>query len=219
MTEVTEQVTETAGEEVTEQAPVTPPAEPARAGGNVRTRVIGAVVAMALAAAGTAAVLEWRQASALQQEKDVRIEVAAAANRFGTALLSYDHRNLQAARDRVLGLAGADFAKTYDEAFTGGLEGVITKLNASAVATCREVYVGEVDEGTASAIVVCDALVTSDSGTRRMLDTYLKESLSLKKGRWLVDEVSAIGGDEVMTDKNGQVVPSATASPGTGDGQ
>jgi Mce-associated membrane protein len=172
-------------------------------------RLVGAVVAMALAAACTTAVLQWRQAAALAEEKASRRAVATAAASFGRALLSYDYRDLQAARDRVLALAGEDFAKTYDEAFTGGLEGVIAKLHASAVATARDVYVAEIDGSRAKAVAVFDSQVTSDTGTRRMLGTYLEMKLVESRGNWVVDEVNAVGAtSETITRPDGTVVPS-----------
>jgi Mce-associated membrane protein len=176
-------------------------------------RAAGAVVAAVLAAAVTTAVLQWREGSALAAERADRVAVATTAGEFGKALLSYDHADLQAARDRVLALAGEDFAKTYDEAFTGGLEGVITQLKASATASVRDVYVGDVDEGRAKAVAVFDSQVHSDSGTRRVLGSYLEMKLVRAKGRWVVDEVTAIGAaDETTTNPDGTPRPSATST-------
>ncbi|GAA0412555.1 hypothetical protein Acor_16680 [Acrocarpospora corrugata] len=197
--------------------------EPARAGSGrklgavTRRRIVAAVVAAALAGAGAAVVMLWREAGVLEEERSARQAVALAASSFGEALLGYDYANLQAARDGVLSRAGDDFAKTYDEAFTGGLEGVITQLKARAVATCRDAYVGEVGDGRAKVIVVCDAQVTSSAGTRRMLGTYLEEKLIWSGGRWLVDEVNAIGAsDETLTDPDGR--PRAEPSPSASGG-
>ncbi|MCT9930495.1 hypothetical protein N5079_09730 [Planotetraspora sp. A-T 1434] len=192
--------------------------ETSRTATSWRARAIGALTALALAGAVTAGVLEWRRAGALQEEGTTRREVATAASAFGRALLSYDHADLQVARDRVLGLAGEDFAKTYDEAFTGGLEGVISKLRATAVASVRDVYVGEIDGSRARAIAVFDSQVTSDTGTRRMLGTYLEMKLVRSRGRWLVDDVNAVGAaSETLTKPDGTVVPSGPgASPEQG---
>ncbi|WP_442778638.1 hypothetical protein, partial [Actinomadura sp. WAC 06369] len=177
---------------------------------------VGLLLVAAVATAG----LQWYRADRAAQEEAARQAVERQAGEFGQALLSYDHEHLQDARNRVLSLASEDFAKTYDVAFTGGLEGVITKLKADASATVRAVYLGDVDESTARAIVVMDSEVRSSAGTRRVLGSHLDMRLVRKDGTWRVTEVTSIGAaQETMTDPDGRqqggeaVVPTPGASP------
>lgn len=177
-------------------------------------------VVVLLVAALVTAGLQWYRADQAAQEEAARRAVERQAGEFGQALLSYDHEHLQDARNRVLSLASEDFAKTYDVAFTGGLEGVITKLKADASATVRAVYLGDVDESTARAIVVMDSEVRSSAGTRRVLGSHLDMRLVRKDGEWRVTEVTSIGAaQETMTDPEGRqqggggVVPTPGASP------
>lgn len=178
-----------------------------------------AVTMVVLIASVVTAGLQWHRAEAAADRESDRRNVAERAEQFGQALLSYDHKNLQAARNRVLGMSSDDFAKTYDVAFTGGLESVITKLKADATATPRTVYVNELDEGNAKVVVVMDSEVHSTAGTRRVLGSYLDMKLTKSRGQWKVTEVNSIGSaNESMTDPNGEQTgptpsPSSTPSP------
>ncbi|MFD0683197.1 hypothetical protein [Actinomadura fibrosa] len=173
-----------------------------------------ATVAVLLLGSAVTAGLQWHQADQASRRDAERRAIKASAADFGQALLSYDHTKLQAARNRVLALASDDFAKTYDEAFTGGLEGVITKLKADATATVRTVYLGDVGSGTARAVVVMDSEVRSTAGTRRVLGSYLDMRLARHGKKWQVIDVTSIGAaNESMVDPQGRQQPSPTATP------
>jgi Mce-associated membrane protein len=166
---------------------------------------IKVIVVVILIGAIVTAGLQWYRADKADTRQQDRRQVGDSAGRFGQALLSYDHTRLQAARNKVLSLSSNDFAKTYDQAFTGGLEGIITKLKADATATVRTVYVGDVDGGNASAVVVMDSEVHSTAGTRSVLGSYLDMKLTRSHGEWKVTEVTSIGAaNESMTDPNGK---------------
>ncbi|MDN3351311.1 hypothetical protein [Actinomadura sp. DC4] len=179
------------------------------------TRVMVLVV---LAAAVTTALLQWRQAGRLSAREDTRRQVSTRAGEFGQALLSYDHSDPDAARKRVLGMTTDDFGRTYDVAFTDGLQGIITKLKADAKATVRTVYVGDVGGDDAKAVVVMDSEVKSTAGTRRVLGSYLEMELVRQHGQWRVKSVNSIGAiNESLTKPDGTTVtpgPTATSDPG-----
>lgn len=181
-----------------------------------RTPWLGrALVMLVLIASVVTAGLQWHRAEAAADRENDRKSVAARAEEFGQALLSYDHADLQAARHRVLAMSSDDFAKTYDVAFTGGLESVITKLKADATATARTVYVNDIDGDNARAVVVMDSEVHSTAGTRRVLGSYLDMKLARHRGQWKVTEVNSVGAaNESMTDPDGkQTKPSPSPSP------
>ncbi|MEU5876069.1 hypothetical protein [Spirillospora sp. NPDC047279] len=176
-----------------------------------------ATVVVVLIGSIVTAGLQWREADRADRQEAEHKRIKASASEFGQALLSYDHTKLQAARDRVLALASDDFAKTYDEAFTGGLEGVITKLKADATATVRAVYLGEVTEGTAKAVVVMDSEVRSSAGTRRVIGSFLDMRLERRGDRWQVSNVTSVGSaNESMVDPQGRQQPSPSAEPSSG---
>ncbi|HEX2313399.1 MAG TPA: hypothetical protein VHJ17_06705 [Thermomonospora sp.] len=175
-------------------------------------RLVRGLVLVALAASVVTAVLQWHRADTLSGEDGERNRVRERAAAFGVALLSYDHDDLKTARAKVLSMASDDFAKTYDVAFTGGLEGVIGKLKADATASVRAVYLNDMDATTAKAIVVLDSEVRSSAGVRRVLGSYLEMQLVRKGDDWKVTEVSSVGtANETMTDPKG--TPSATPTP------
>jgi Mce-associated membrane protein len=167
------------------------------------------VLAAALVLVSGVALVEWRQQHDLAAERATRIEVAARSSEFGEALLSYDFHQPQQAKQRVLRLTTGDFARYYTNAFdNGGLGGVITNLQATATATVRAVYVGDVNGNLASSIVVVDSEITSKAGVRKVTGSHLEANLIRTDGRWLISEVTSIGAtDETMTGPDGKPVP------------
>ncbi|GAA3559297.1 hypothetical protein GCM10022419_044840 [Nonomuraea rosea] len=165
-----------------------------------RARVLGALAAMLVTAIAATAVLQWvsaaqaQDASArLESERALRLEVSGAAGAFSKALLSYDYQNLQATRSTLAAQATGDFLGTYDAAFGGAMAQVIVKLKATSQATVREVYLADVDEATAHAIVVVDQQVNTSEAIRSVKDSHLKISLVKEKGTWKVHDVTVLG--------------------------
>ncbi|GAB2828046.1 hypothetical protein GCM10022221_27960 [Actinocorallia aurea] len=166
------------------------------------------VVVAALALGGW----QWRHAADLEGREQAREEISSVAGRFGSALLSYEHGDLTAARERVLALATPDFGKTYETAFTQTLQSTILELQADATASVRVVYVSGGADGSAQAVVVMDSEVKSTAGTRNVTGSYLQMDLVELKGAWKVSAVNSIGAiNESLADPSG-AAPSAEAS-------
>ncbi|MFG1702006.1 hypothetical protein ACFLIM_02330 [Nonomuraea sp. M3C6] len=189
-------------EEPTAASATSDGAEPAGTGGGrfTRARVVGALAAMLVAAIAATAVLQWisaaqaEDASAkLTAERSLRLEVSGAASAFSKALLSYDYQDLQSTRSTLAAQATGDFLGTYDAAFGGAMAQVIVKLKATSQATVREVYLADVDEATAHAIVVVDQQVNTSEAIRSVKDSHLKISLVKEKGVWKVHDVTVLG--------------------------
>ncbi|MEW1841404.1 hypothetical protein AB0392_25980 [Nonomuraea angiospora] len=172
-----------------------------KGGGRVtRARVLGTLAAMLVAALAATAVLQWISASQaedararLESERALRLEVSGAASAFSKALLSYDYQNLQSTRSTLSAQATGDFLATYDAAFGGAMAQVIVKLKATSQATVREVYLADVDEATAHAIVVVDQQVNTSEAIRSVKDSHLKISLVKEKGTWKIHDVTVLG--------------------------
>ncbi|MEV4572153.1 hypothetical protein AB0K16_02755 [Nonomuraea jabiensis] len=172
-----------------------------KGGGRVtRARVLGTLAAMLVAALAATAVLQWISASQaeaararLESERALRLEVSGAATAFSKALLSYDYQNLQSTRSTLAAQATGDFLATYDAAFGGAMAQVIVKLKATSQATVREVYLADVDEATAHAIVVVDQQVNTSEAIRSVKDSHLKISLVKEKGTWKIHDVTVLG--------------------------
>jgi Mce-associated membrane protein len=192
-TEVSEAQTGTDGPE----AP--PPAaggEPA--GGRRRlTLVTVAAVVFALLAVGLAFVavsLERElsdERSGRTAQADDRRQVEQVAGRFSEALLTYDHEDLEGARQRVLELSTGRFRSEYESAFAGLVE-MIETTEARARATVRDVFVAGPEGDTARAVTVVDSAVEGVAGPRRVLDTYIRLDLVKRDGEWLVDGVTSL---------------------------
>ncbi|MEO3867278.1 hypothetical protein ABGB18_00450 [Nonomuraea sp. B12E4] len=194
--------TETAPAETTGSTPAEAigASSPGRGGRFTRARAMGALVAMLVVALAATAVLQWISAARaedararLASERALRLEVSGAASAFSTALLGYDYRDLQTTRSTLAAQATGDFLSTYDEAFGGAMAQVIVKLKATARATVREVYLAEVDEATARAIVVVDQQVNTSEAIRSVKDSHLKVSMVKEKGAWKVHDVTVLG--------------------------
>ncbi|MEU4510245.1 hypothetical protein AB0G05_12160 [Nonomuraea wenchangensis] len=166
----------------------------------VRAKLAGAMAAMLVVALAATAGLQWFAAAradeartALEAERALRLEVSGAASAFSTSLLSYDYRDLQSTRSTLSTQATGDFLTTYDTAFGGAMAQVIVKLKAVAQATVREVYLADVDEATAHAIVVVDQQVNTSEAIRSVKDSHLKIALVKEKGIWKVRDVTVLG--------------------------
>ncbi|WP_433442257.1 hypothetical protein [Nonomuraea sp. CA-141351] len=165
-----------------------------------RARILGTLAAMLVAALAATAVLQWISATQaedarakLETERALRLEVSGAASAFSKALLSYDYQNLQTTRSTLAAQATGDFLATYDAAFGGAMAQVIVKLKAVSQATVREVYLADVDEATAHAIVVVDQQVNTSEAIRSVKDSHLKISLVKEKGSWKIHDVTVLG--------------------------
>ncbi|MEU6710992.1 hypothetical protein ABZ897_05870 [Nonomuraea sp. NPDC046802] len=167
---------------------------------SARVRVMGALAAMLVTALAATAVLQWISAAQaqdagakLESERALRLEVSGAATAFSKALLSYDYQDLQTTRSTLAAQATGDFLATYDTAFGGAMAQVIVKLKATSQATVREVYLADVDEATAHAIVVVDQQVNTSEAIRSVKDSHLKISIVKEKGTWKVHDVTVLG--------------------------
>jgi len=177
------------------------PAPPAPRGRRAALVVaIGLAVAFAIAASVLAVLLA-------QDDDGGRDALRAAAGEFGEALVTYDHADPEAHRDAVLARSTGSFRTEYDDAFDQGLGKLITELQATSQGFVKDVYLTEVEEGQALAIVVMDVESDGSGGPRTVYDVYVRLTMIQVDGRWLVDDVTDLSfgsgaglGDGVTTD-------------------
>lgn len=160
------------------------------------------VASVALAA--LAAVLATR----LEAERAGHRDVEQVAGQFAEALLTYDFNNLEAAKRRVLSLSTGKFRKEYEQAFAGGLDVLLQETKATSTGTVTDVFVGSIEDGSATAIAVANAVAEGTAGTKRTVASYIQLDLVRVGGRWRVDGVTNLnfGRDA------GQVPPAATTT-------
>jgi hypothetical protein len=121
--------------------------------------------------------------------------VREAAGTFGEALVTYDYHDPEAHRDKVLGLATGSFREEYEKAFDTGLAKVITKVEAVSKGYAKDIYVSELGDADAQAIVVLDVEVDGVAGPRTQRDLYVRLSFVEVDGEWKVDQVTDLNFD------------------------
>jgi hypothetical protein len=170
---------------------------PGRASG--ARRLLPVALAVLLVAAVVIALLAFREASDQRDRADrlaaidtAERDVAAVAGAFGEALLTYDRADLASARAQIAATATESFLDTYDETFLA-LEPVISELQAVGVGQADTVYVSEVGDDSAKAVVVLDQRVESTAGTREVTGVYLQVDLVREEGEWRVLLATRIG--------------------------
>ena len=152
--------------------------------GVVAAGVVVLLVLGGMRLAASSAALERRQA------------VADAAATFATTLLSYDHAALDTTREQVSALVTDDFRPGVEDTLDE-LGADITELEATSTATIDRVLVQEPPDGTtAHAIVVLDATVSSQAGTRQLTGAHLDLTLVDRDGTWLVDGLRRLAAGE-----------------------
>lgn len=168
-----------------------PGTAPDATGRTVSARTLAAVLGgLVLIAAVVIAVLQAGRASDLEDDLDARSEVATAASTFGEVYLSYDFDDPEGSGDRVLELVSPDFAEDFETTRAPGIEELFANLGTTTDATTTEVFVGDLTEDSARALVVVDVVATSDaSGTQQLTDLTFVLELVRVDGRWLVDNV------------------------------
>ncbi len=177
-------------ETVTDDAP--PAVDDAPPAG--RRRSPGFVVAAGLALVFFAStVLLAVVAAGLKADKDElvdgRAEVADVAGRFVDALLSYDHRDPQGFRDRVLAFTAPPFSEQFEAAVDALAESIVATEQVSTP-TVEEVFVTEVEDGTATAIVSFSRVIESTAGEREENGLYVELGLIEREDGWRVNDVA-----------------------------
>lgn len=171
----------------------------------------GFVVAAGLAVVFFAStVLLGIVAAGLKADKDElvdgRAEVAEVAGQFVDALLSYDHRDPEGFRQGVLSLTAPPFSEQFEQALID-LEEAFAGLDAVSVPTIDEVFVTEVERGTATAIVAYGRVLDGIGGRRTESNLYVKVGLIERDDGWRVNDVVnlnlALGGPDAVTDPGG----------------
>ena len=113
-----------------------------------------------------------------------------AAGEMAEAFFTWDHRDLDAHRDRVLALATGSFRSEYEDQFDASIRNVITQAQSTSQAFVQDVYVSEIDEERAEAVVVVDLEQDGVAGPRTQRDIYVVITFVEVDGSWKVDDVT-----------------------------
>jgi Mce-associated membrane protein len=177
------------------------------------TKILAVVFALLSVVLGVVAI---QASSSKQADEDRAAAVRRTAGAMGSALLTYNYKDLDKTKTQVLAVATGTFRKQYQQAFTGGLDTILT--NTKAVSSVRdiEIFLSDVTDETATAIVVVDTRVSGTAGEGRSLTSYLRLELVHAKSKWLVDGVTNLnlGLPESNTPAGGSTTPT-TANAST----
>jgi hypothetical protein len=120
-----------------------------------------------------------------------RDEVASTAAAAGTALFTYDYRDLAATQQRIRSLATGAFAQR-ESASTSAVEGQLRAAKAVGSATVSEETVSAISAGRATALVILDTKASSATGASTTGTVYLHIDLQDVEGTWKVDDVQTL---------------------------
>ena len=115
-----------------------------------------------------------------------RANVARVAGQLTEALLDYDYRDLDGFEATLLGFAVADFRIEVRASIPGLIDEIIQAKMQSDVKV-NNVYLGEIEDDTATAIVEADHVVITEANGASVQPTlYLQISLVKLEGTWKV---------------------------------
>lgn len=117
-------------------------------------------------------------------------EVAGVAGRFAEALFTYDHRDVERTREQVLSMATGGFRDEYEDAFDGGIDVFIEETEATSTVTVKDVLVGAIEDGNATAVAIIDTRADGAGGARSLRNLYLRLDLVRVDGEWKVSTVT-----------------------------
>ena len=180
-----------------------------------RSRLLIVVAAMLLVVATFLGVLAAGTRAELTRERDQREAVEQAAARFATAFVTYDYRNLDASLARIKRDATAKFAGEYERLFRTSLSTLIQETKAQSRGTVTDVFLGDVNDDTASALIVVNVEREGAGGRLPVAGTYFQMDLVDQNGRWRVDNVTSINFTQSAGPTPGPTTPAAPSATTT----
>jgi len=170
-------------------ATVTP--EPARTPRRGR-RALAFLGVLTVLASIVVALLAVRAVHQRDAVTHARADAATAARTEATAMTTYDYRTITAdfaaVTANATGTFKTDFAKTSNL-----LAPMVTKSQAVAKGTVRDVAVEQASSSAATVLVFVDQSVTSKGGgADQSITSRLRMTLSREDGRWLVSAVDLV---------------------------
>jgi Mce-associated membrane protein len=208
-------VTDTAGtgldaDDEQQDAAAPPPVAGRRSGSGARDRAPWFAAVALFVLAVVLAVLAATFRSDLAAERDDRDEVQRVSGELATALLTYDYRDLEGWKERVLVNATGSFRRTFEDTFSASLEPIVTEVQGSSTATVKEIFLGDISDSSSTAIVVADTVANGTAGRRSSFDTYIQLDLVKVGDRWKVNDVTNLNLGQPEGAGGGNGTPPAT---------
>jgi hypothetical protein len=146
-----------------------------------------------------------------RSERADREAAFEAASRLTTAMLTYDYRDFDATKERVFALSTGVFRQQFEEG-AGSVAESARLAQGTSEGIVRDVFLSELDDGRARAVVHFDIRGTGIGGTRLQVGNFIDLSLVKVEGRWLVDGV------QYLNFPPAQTTPSEGAPPASNQG-
>ncbi|MDE0804554.1 MAG: hypothetical protein OSA99_14685 [Acidimicrobiales bacterium] len=189
------------------------PAEESIGSSAPRTVPAGAFIAAVLVA-GALGILAVVALAGGSSDGDRADDARFAAGRFAERFLTFEHDALDDWKADVLSLSTGGFAGEVEDV-EEGLRRLIGESELDAQTQVTEIFVGDVDSGTASVVVIYDRDVSGEAGVRSEADRYMQLELNLVDGEWLVDNVLDIATAGGLDDPSRTSAPDSTAPDST----
>ncbi len=193
---------------MTDDTTETPPAEP-------RTVPAGAFIAAVLVAGALGILAIVSLASGGSGGSSDADDARFAAGRFAERFLTFEHDALDDWKAGVLALSTGGFTSEVEDV-EEGLRTLIGESELDATTQVTEIFVGDVDNGTASVVLIYDRDVNGATGTRSETDRYMQLEMNLVDGEWLVDnvlDISTAGGLGEPDPGPGDPATTSTSTP------
>ena len=155
-------------------------------GSGLRARLPWLLLVLALAAAGAFAYLWQTAAGSAQAESELRAE----ARRFVLALTNFGSETIEDDVDEIRSFASGPFADEVDELFGNATIAAIRKAEAASTGRVEEIFVQEMDGGSASVFAVVRGEVANKNIAEPRTDVVRMEVGLVRSGeRWKVERV------------------------------
>lgn len=151
--------------------------------------IIALVVSTGVAA--FAAVTERGRANDADSELDARDEARLVAASFAEAYLSYDYTDVEASQARIAEFASEAWLEDFEATRLREVDELFANIESTTVAETTAVYLGDVSEAAAVALVVVDVEAASAAtGDQTLTDLTFLVDLIRVDDQWRVDQVA-----------------------------
>ena len=148
----------------------------------------------------------------LQDERDERREVESVAAQVATALLTYDYRDLEASKRRVLEHATGTFRREYERAFETSLSVLIEETRAQSKGTVTDLFTGDIRDSTANVLAVVNSEREGVGGRVPVAASYIQLDLVKVGKAWKVDNVTNLNFAQATGGGAGPTAPAGATS-------
>jgi hypothetical protein len=160
--------------------------------GGGRSRRLVVLTAALLVVATFLGVLAARFYASDRSDDERRDDVAEVAARLSLSFVTYDYRDLDTSIGRVRRDATPGFYREYERFMKNEGGSLLERTQAQSRATVDDVFLGEVEEGSASAFVVLTVTREGLGGRQPAAGAYLRLQLTKVDGKWLVEKVNPL---------------------------